>query len=69
MSSGTLVGTVLNLNDAEEQFELTGTEYLILFVVAAGFVLLAFMGGSSFVLVFANNKLKRKNQIQSIDKE
>lgn len=69
MGSSTLVGSVLNLDKEEKQFELSGTEYLLLFVVAAGFVLLAFMGGSSFVLVFANNKLKRKNQIQSIDKE
>ncbi len=52
-----------NTADSEKsQNILSSTEYVILFVVAAGFVLLAFIGGSIFVLLFINSKLKRTKQ-------
>lgn len=56
-----------NTTNEESKFEMSSMEYLILFVVAAGFVLLAFMGGSSAVLIFVNRKLKPSNKTQSIN--
>ena len=69
-STGVSLGTDSiqnNTTNEESKFEMSSMEYLILFVVAAGFVLLAFMGGSSFVLVFINRKLKQTNKTQSIN--
>ncbi len=49
-----------NVQEAEAEFKLEPYHYIILFVIAAGFVVVTFIAGSVFVLLFTNARLKKK---------
>lgn len=56
---------VANTNATEEdaEFELEPYHYIILFVVAAGFVVVVFIAGFIFVLLFVNSRLKQESKM------